>query len=48
MKTESVIPATRVSNFDVDDHIVSYYETVGKQTWKGPVMVNFRRLQAIS
>jgi len=45
VKTESVIPATRVSNFDVDDHIVSYYETVGQQTWKGPVMVNFRRLQ---
>jgi capsular exopolysaccharide synthesis family protein len=45
VKTESVIPVTRVSNFDVDDHIVSYYETVGKQTWKGPVMVNFRRLQ---
>lgn len=44
-KTESVISATKISNFDVDDHIVSYYETVGKQTWKGPVMVNFRRLQ---
>ena len=45
VKTESVIPSTEISNFDVDDHIVSYYETVGKQTWKGPVMVNFRRLQ---
>ena len=28
VKTESVIPATTSSNFDVDDQIVSYYETV--------------------
>jgi capsular exopolysaccharide synthesis family protein len=45
VKTESVIPATTISDFEVDDHIVSYYESVGKQMWKGPVMVNFRRLQ---
>ncbi len=42
---ESVIPVALANNYDVDEHIVSYYETVGKQTWKGPVMVNFRRLQ---
>jgi ATPases involved in chromosome partitioning len=42
---ESVMPVTSVNNYDVDEHIVSYYETIGEQTWKGPVMVNFRRLQ---
>jgi len=45
VKTESMAPAKIIDNFDVDAHIVSYYESVGKQTWKGPVMVNFRRLQ---
>ncbi len=40
-----VEPTARVSCGDVDEHIVSYYENMGKQTWKGPVMVNFRRLQ---
>ncbi|MDR4503220.1 MAG: CpsD/CapB family tyrosine-protein kinase [Candidatus Scalindua sp.] len=29
----------------VDEHIVAYYDFLGKQTWDGPVMVNFRRLQ---
>ncbi len=38
-------PTARISCGDVDEHIVSYYENIGKQTWKGPVMVNFRRLQ---
>ncbi len=42
---ESVIPVTPVNHYEVDERIVSYYETIGKQTWKGPVMVNFRRLQ---
>ncbi len=40
-----VEPTARISCGDVDEHIVSYYENIGKQTWKGPVMVNFRRLQ---
>ncbi len=44
-KTKSVTPATTVDNYDVEEHIVSYYESIGKQTWEGPVMVNFRRLQ---
>lgn len=44
-EVESVIPVTPVNNYEVDERIVSYYETIGKTTWKGPVMVNFRRLQ---
>ncbi|ODS30904.1 MAG: lipopolysaccharide biosynthesis protein [Candidatus Scalindua rubra] len=44
-KTESVIPTTKIDNYDVDERIVSYYDSIGKQTWKGPVMVHFRRLQ---
>lgn len=43
--TGSLIPATTINNYEVDEHIASYYETVGKQTWKGPIMVHFRRLQ---
>ncbi len=41
----TVKPVSRVNCGDVDEHIVSYYENIGQQTWKGPVMVNFRRLQ---
>ncbi|GAX62947.1 ATPases [Candidatus Scalindua japonica] len=44
-ETGSVIPVTSVNKYNVDEHIVSYYEAIGKQTWKGPVMVHFRRLQ---
>ncbi len=33
------------TSYNVDEHIVSYYDSIGKPTWKGPVMVNFRRLQ---
>ena len=29
----------------VNENIVSYYDFLGKQTWEGPVMVCFRRLQ---
>ncbi len=29
----------------VNEHIVSYYDFLGKQTWEGPVMVHFRHLQ---
>lgn len=45
MKAENVIPSTKIDKYEVDEHIVSYYETIGQQTWIGPVMVNFRRLQ---
>ncbi len=37
--------ATTINCGNVDEHVVSYYENIGQQTWKGPVMVNFRRLQ---
>src|SRR3989338_6549665 len=43
--TGSLIPATTINDYEVDEHIASYYETIGKQTWKGPIMVHFRRLQ---
>lgn len=42
---DKVIPVTRMDNYDVEEHIVSYYDSIGRQTWKGPVMVHFRRLQ---
>jgi capsular exopolysaccharide synthesis family protein len=44
-KAESVIPSKTIDEYEVEEHIVSYYETIGQQTWIGPVMVNFRRLQ---
>ncbi len=44
-KTESVIPSKTIDKYEVDERIVSYYESIGQQTWIGPVMVNFRRLQ---
>ncbi len=37
--------AASINCGNVDEHVVSYYENIGQQTWKGPVMVNFRRLQ---
>ncbi len=43
--TKRIKPEVMVTCGDVDEHIVSYYENIGQQTWKGPVMVNFRRLQ---
>ena len=42
---ERVIPSKTIDKYEVDEHIVSYYESIGQQTWIGPVMVNFRRLQ---
>ena len=44
-KAESVIPSKTIDKYEVDEHIVSYYESIGQQPWIGPVMVNFRRLQ---
>ncbi len=44
-KAESVIPSKTIDKYEVDEHIVSYYESIGQQTWIGPIMVNFRRLQ---
>ncbi len=44
-KTEERTPSTKIDTYDVDEHIVSYYDSIKKQTWKGPVMVHFRRLQ---
>ncbi|MHC4268262.1 MAG: CpsD/CapB family tyrosine-protein kinase [Planctomycetota bacterium] len=44
-KAKSLEPAAKINCGNVDEHIVSYYENIGQQTWKGPVMVNFRRLQ---
>lgn len=41
--TRSLKSATSINFGNVDEHIVSYYESIGQQTWKGPVMVNFRR-----
>ncbi|MDR4506165.1 MAG: CpsD/CapB family tyrosine-protein kinase [Candidatus Scalindua sp.] len=38
-------PKLRINGNYVDEHIVSYYDFLGKQTWEGPVMVHFRRLQ---
>ncbi len=43
--TERAESAVRLNCGNVDEHIVSHYENIGQQTWKGPVMVNFRRLQ---
>ena len=42
---EDAIPSTRIDTYDVDEHIVSYYDSIKEQPWKGPVMVHFRRLQ---
>ena len=39
--------AVRLNCGNVDEYIVSYYESIGRQTWKGPVMVHFRRLQVL-
>ncbi len=44
-KAESVIPSKTIDKYEVNEHIVSYYESIGQQPWIGPVMVNFRRLQ---
>jgi capsular exopolysaccharide synthesis family protein len=44
-KTDSVLPSKTIDKYEVDEHIVSYYESIGQQIWIGPVMVNFRRLQ---
>jgi len=43
-KAESVIPSKTIDKYEVEEHIVSYYESIGQQPWIGPVMVNFRRL----
>ncbi len=43
-KTEDVMPSIKVNTFNVEEHIVSYYDSIKKQTWKGPVMVHFRNL----
>ncbi len=42
---EELFSATTIDTYSVNDHIVSYYCAIDKPTWKGPVMVNFRRLQ---
>ena len=42
---EKVIPSIKVDSYNVDKRIVAYYDSIGKQTWEGPVMVHFRRLQ---
>ncbi|MCP4267530.1 MAG: CpsD/CapB family tyrosine-protein kinase [Candidatus Brocadiaceae bacterium] len=42
---EKSFPATTIDTYNVDEHIVSYYCAIDKPTWKGPVMVHFRRLQ---
>jgi capsular exopolysaccharide synthesis family protein len=43
-KTEDVIPSIKIDTFNVEEHIVSYYDSIKKQMWKGPVMVHFRKL----
>ena len=43
--TREVCPTTKIDNYNVDERIVAYHDLVGKQTWKGPVMVHFRNLQ---
>jgi capsular exopolysaccharide synthesis family protein len=43
--TREVCPSTKIDNYNVDERIVAYHDLVGKQTWKGPVMVHFRNLQ---
>ncbi|KHE91577.1 MAG: CpsD/CapB family tyrosine-protein kinase [Candidatus Scalindua rubra] len=37
--------STTIDTFNVNEHIVSYYCAIDKPTWKGPVMVHFKRLQ---
>lgn len=44
-KREDMIPSTAIGSYNVNERIVAYYDSVGKQTWEGPVMVHFRRLQ---
>ncbi|MCP5006136.1 MAG: CpsD/CapB family tyrosine-protein kinase [Planctomycetes bacterium] len=44
-QTHSFNPTVKIDGNNVDEHIVSYYDFLGKQTWEGPVMVHFRRLQ---
>ncbi len=44
-ETHSFNPTVKIDGNNVDEHIVSYYDFLGKQTWEGPVMVHFRRLQ---
>ncbi len=44
-KTGEETSSTKIDTYNVDEHIVSYYDSIKKQTWKGPVMVHFRRLQ---
>lgn len=45
MGTRSFSPKFKIDSNHVDERIVSYYDFLGKQTWEGPVMVHFRRLQ---
>jgi capsular exopolysaccharide synthesis family protein len=42
---EERCPSTKVDGYNVDERLVAYYDSIGKQTWEGPVMVHFRRLQ---
>jgi len=42
---EESFPATTIDTYNVNEHIVSYYCAIDKPTWKGPVMVHFRKLQ---
>lgn len=44
-ETEKVLPSIKVDSYNVDKSIVAYYDSIGQQTWEGPVMVHFRRLQ---
>ncbi|MGR3317143.1 MAG: tyrosine-protein kinase family protein [Candidatus Anammoxibacter sp.] len=44
-KRDDVIPCAKIENYDVDERIVAYYESIGKYIWEGPVMVYFRRLR---
>jgi protein-tyrosine kinase len=39
------LPTTTIDTYNVNERIVSYYCAIDKPTWKGPVMVHFRRLQ---
>ncbi len=41
---EEAEASTKVINFNVHENIIAYYESIGKLTWEGPVMVYFRRL----
>jgi capsular exopolysaccharide family len=37
--------STTIDTFNVNERIASYYCAIDKPTWKGPVMVHFKRLQ---